>query len=243
MKIKYNTPEIVKDMPPQFLAFMKHLKTLNYADRPDYNFLQTLLSDLYHSIGCDDHTPFDWELTPRNNPTSSTYPLSSSQDAEYSRDAGASRPTGLHTGSNIYNNAHYSSNNASPMRVPSPPLMLRDGDEGSPSPERSVHSQHDNSPRDRRDTGSAAAAAPSSEKEHTGSWNQKSSPREKGHASDKPHNNDSSTTPADVQIKIADKENNTPGSLRGSTNAPGPSQTPPKDAVQSKSCCQKCIIM
>jgi len=244
MKIKYNTPEIVKDLPPQFLAFMKHLKTLNYGDRPDYNYLQTILSDLYHSIGCDEHTPFDWELTPLRSPniSSSAYPLVASQEAEYSRDYGVSR-SNANTGqnnnnaSNLFNN--FNTNTNSPMRPPPTPQAMLEEDE------RSVHSQHEvnNSPshRSRRDTGSAVAA-PSSEKEHTGSWNQKSSPREK-HNADRLHQEN--TNPVDVHIKIADKEiYNQSGNVHTPPNVSGPShQLPPKDAVHTNTCCAKCVIM
>lgn len=245
MKIKYNTPDIVKDMPPQFLAFMKHLKTLNYGDRPDYNYLQTILSELYHSIGCDEHTPFDWELTPLRSPNvSSAYPLVSSQEAEYSRDYGPSR-SNLNNGqnnnsaANLFNNFNHT-NTSSPQRPPPTTTQAMLNDE-EPSLERSVHAHHDvnnshpHSHRSRRDTGSAAAA-PSSEKEHTGSWNQKSSPRDKLH-NDRPH--PENTSPVDIHIKIADKENN----VRSASNVAGPSQQPPPKDATHTSCCTKCIIM
>jgi len=245
MKIKYNTPDIVKDMPPQFLTFMKHLKTLNYGDKPDYNLLQTLLSDLYHSIGCDEHTPFDWELTPLRNPNTSVYPLTTSQDAaEYSREYGVSRSNlnnGLNNNSatNLFNNFNHSST-TSPLRPPTvQTLPLEEDPGGSRSPERSQNEINNNSHpshRSRRDTGSAA---PSSEKEQTGSWNQKSSPREK--TPNKPHGRENANS-TDIHIKIVEKENS--GSLHG-VNAAGPSQQqtlPPKDAVNA-TCCKKCIIM
>jgi tau tubulin kinase len=245
MKIKYNTPEIVKDLPPQFLAFMKHLKTLNYGDRPDYNYLQTILSDLYHSLGCDEHTPFDWELNPLRSPNTSAYPLISSHEAEYSRDYGVPRAHGNglnnHSAANLFNN--YNTSASSALR---PAVNNSVNNEDEPSQERSVHSQHDgNSHRSRRDTGSAAAAAAaqSSEKEHTGSWNQKSSPRTKPANIDRQHADN--TNPGDVHIKIVDKEGNSNNNLQSALNAntSGPSQhPPPKDAMHT-TCCAKCIIM
>jgi hypothetical protein len=36
MKRKYLGTELVADLPPEFLTFMQHLQSLDYADRPDY---------------------------------------------------------------------------------------------------------------------------------------------------------------------------------------------------------------
>ena len=59
--MKMNTPQLVADLPQEFLYFMQHLQTLRYADRPNYAFLHGLLSDLFHKLGGDENTPFDWE--------------------------------------------------------------------------------------------------------------------------------------------------------------------------------------
>eukprot|EP01095_Lingulamoeba_sp_RSL-Kostka_P009247 TRINITY_DN3185_c0_g2_i1.p1 TRINITY_DN3185_c0_g2~~TRINITY_DN3185_c0_g2_i1.p1 ORF type:complete len:360 (-),score=83.43 TRINITY_DN3185_c0_g2_i1:234-1313(-) len=64
MKLKYNNDELVADLPHEFLLFMQHLQTLTYEDRPNYSFLNTLLSDLFNSLGGDESTQFDWERTP-----------------------------------------------------------------------------------------------------------------------------------------------------------------------------------
>jgi len=51
MKIKYNTPELCRDLPKEFLLFMEHLQALKYEDRPNYAHLANLMRDLYHKIG------------------------------------------------------------------------------------------------------------------------------------------------------------------------------------------------
>eukprot|EP01094_Clydonella_sp_ATCC50884_P003363 TRINITY_DN1259_c3_g1_i1.p1 TRINITY_DN1259_c3_g1~~TRINITY_DN1259_c3_g1_i1.p1 ORF type:complete len:661 (+),score=301.47 TRINITY_DN1259_c3_g1_i1:158-1984(+) len=61
MKVKCHTPELVSDLPHEFLLFMQHLETLRYEDRPNYSYLRTLLTDLYKKVGGDDSSPFDWE--------------------------------------------------------------------------------------------------------------------------------------------------------------------------------------
>jgi len=65
MKVKFNTPELVKDLPHEFLNFMDHLQSLEYADKPDYNFLASLLQDLYTKAGGTDDMPYDWETRPQ----------------------------------------------------------------------------------------------------------------------------------------------------------------------------------
>jgi len=61
MKLRLNNPGLVADLPQEFLFFMQHLQTLRYVARPNYSFLHNLLNDLYHKLGGDDNTPFDWE--------------------------------------------------------------------------------------------------------------------------------------------------------------------------------------
>eukprot|EP01096_Ripella_sp_DP13-Kostka_P018283 TRINITY_DN9848_c0_g1_i1.p1 TRINITY_DN9848_c0_g1~~TRINITY_DN9848_c0_g1_i1.p1 ORF type:complete len:827 (+),score=356.27 TRINITY_DN9848_c0_g1_i1:189-2669(+) len=64
MKITYDNPELVSELPQEFLLFMQHLQTIRYGDRPNYSFLNSLMTDLYHRVGGDDATPFDWERAP-----------------------------------------------------------------------------------------------------------------------------------------------------------------------------------
>ncbi|GAM19554.1 hypothetical protein SAMD00019534_027290, partial [Acytostelium subglobosum LB1] len=95
MKIKYNTQDLVKDLPRQFELFMRHLKTLSYEERPNYASLQSLLTECYHEHGGTDATLFDWEVAAQNNNfiNSShsqlprvTVPSPSTVDVEASRD-------------------------------------------------------------------------------------------------------------------------------------------------------------
>lgn len=67
MKIQYNTPELVKDLPPQFLQFMEYLQTLQYESTPDYQLLLSLLREVAGKVAATANTAFDWELN--NNAT------------------------------------------------------------------------------------------------------------------------------------------------------------------------------
>ena len=170
MKVKYNTPELVKDLPPQFLTFMKHLKSLQYADRPDYNHLYNLLLDLYHSVGCDDHTPFDWEVgAPLRSPQYPTTPLisTSDQNVEFTRDKAKDAPN---------------QQRAAPedgVEVGSPNTISPPSHHSHPNNSNHHHNHHNgpnNKHDSRRDSASVIAASTSDEKE-TGSWEKKSSPQ------------------------------------------------------------------
>ena len=62
--MKYDTEDFVNDLPPEFAAFMRHLKSLSYEVRPNYDYLRDLLQDLYRRLGGEENTPFDWERIP-----------------------------------------------------------------------------------------------------------------------------------------------------------------------------------
>jgi tau tubulin kinase len=233
MKIKWNTPELVKDLPPQFLAFMKHMKSLNYADRPDYNYLQSLMQDLYHSAGGDEHTPFDWELgpssssstassnaaAPRYTPSMSVpmvgvgmvQPhLSTMQEGDTSRPLAADHSTTPSTPHSPHTPHH-------PQHGQQAPGTGHAGDPPQPNHvSRSVGTgpQDSDDPdranleiRERKSSPSNSPSAASVD-EQTGSWNQKSSPR---------GNNKGSTS--DVHIKtVGDGTNNNKNSSNNINN-------------------------
>ena len=67
MKMRCNTPELVADLPPEFLAFMEHLQGLKYEDRPNYSYLTSLFENVYRRLGGDENTPFDWERVPERS--------------------------------------------------------------------------------------------------------------------------------------------------------------------------------
>jgi len=55
-------PYLVSSLPPQILAFMDHLQTLEYADQPDYQLLKKLLQQsLAACSGGNANKPFPWE--------------------------------------------------------------------------------------------------------------------------------------------------------------------------------------
>ena len=68
MKLEMDNAELVAGLPHEFLLFMQHLQQLQYEDRPNYNFLRGLMTDLYTSIGGTDDTPFDWEVSTPHTP-------------------------------------------------------------------------------------------------------------------------------------------------------------------------------
>ncbi|EGG14948.1 putative protein serine/threonine kinase [Cavenderia fasciculata] len=178
MKVKLNTPDLVKDLPNQFTLFMKHLKSLNYDDRPNYVYLQSLLNECFLALGGNDQTSFDWELNSGgNHNNASLNPITSSAsqlqkilpspstievEASRSRGGGGDNDSrgGGANGSN--NKGHLMDNDAD-----SNPVQLM-----------------------RRDSASASVIAASSEGKESGggSWNQKSEPQQKPTTTKKPLN-------------------------------------------------------
>lgn len=77
MKKQYNTPELVRDLPREYLSMMDHLQTLSYAAKPDYSYLISLLKSLYTKLGGDDNTLMDWEKTPSPSSSQVEAPASS----------------------------------------------------------------------------------------------------------------------------------------------------------------------
>lgn len=242
MKVKYNTPELVKDLPPQFLAFMKHLKSLQYADRPDYNHLYNLLLDLYHSVGCDDHTPFDWEVgAPLRSPQYPPTPLISSnnENVEFSREQ--------HKSNAPLNPVVHSRAAGEDGEVNSPNTL-------SPQPsQHSVPNQQNNANHynkdSRRDSASVIAASTSEEKE-TGSWEKKSSPQATAAAPAKPddptHLKVTPVKPSKPQTGgVSEKGDGavagTPESSNKNTNNKTKGNRKSQKAQETTSC--RCIIM
>eukprot|EP01113_Clastostelium_recurvatum_P020157 TRINITY_DN2395_c0_g1_i1.p1 TRINITY_DN2395_c0_g1~~TRINITY_DN2395_c0_g1_i1.p1 ORF type:complete len:527 (-),score=92.01 TRINITY_DN2395_c0_g1_i1:158-1738(-) len=244
MKIKFNTPELVKDLPPIFLTFMKHLKSLSYEDRPDYQYLQNLMSELYQSLNYDQNTPYDWELPPstqniRNTSSSNSPYQTSNLDVEYSRARDTEMSTSQFPGSHLV-----------PGLAGRPDSRYDDGrDPFALSPSRSLG-------RRRKSSGTASVIVESSEggeDANDGSWNR----------SDNPHDAKanrkslalSQSLPADgnnISIQIVDSPENGPDRANGSgvsssstgPAAPSSGHKAPKEPREKKDRkgCHACVI-
>jgi hypothetical protein len=63
MKIRCNTPELVADLPKEFLLLWEHLQTLRYEDTPNYDMLVAAFTSCLVAAGGSPDTPlFDWDL-------------------------------------------------------------------------------------------------------------------------------------------------------------------------------------
>lgn len=255
MKVKYNTPELVKDLPPQFLAFMKHLKNLNYSDRPDYNHLYSLLTDLYHSVGCDEHTPFDWEVgAPLRSPQYAATPNLSTQDVEFSRGDGKSahahayahptpsQPANLLLHSRTIEDEVGSPHTMSPQHSQQ---SFNNPHNNNDSPVLDHHNANHNANHhanlSRRDSASAIAASTSSDEKQTGSWEKKSSPRASiAGANTKPDDHKTNLTKAKLPPDKQGAEE-IPADGGKTTPTPALNKNKPKEKDAHSSC--KCTIM
>ncbi|EGC30968.1 hypothetical protein DICPUDRAFT_50476 [Dictyostelium purpureum] len=241
MKQRFNTPELVKDLPPQFAQFMKHLKSLNYEDRPNYLFLQSLLNDCYSSLGLSEGALFDWEL-PQQQPSGSGVGSSSSGPVA---SGAAAQQRGL---------AQSGLNNSKVLASPSTIDVEASGKSSQNS--KPIGAENDTSPNNppllRRDSASISQIANSSESNNKesggGSWNQKSSsPR---HKQQQLHNNDNqleeAPTGSHKHLKANNNNNNSNSGVQSgvqpidkielSTQHQQKSSTP-------KCCSSKCTLM
>ncbi|CCW66491.1 unnamed protein product [Phytomonas sp. Hart1] len=58
------TPQLVRNLPREFQAFLAHLQTLLYEDEPDYDYLLSLIYRALARRGYPPNKPVDWELDP-----------------------------------------------------------------------------------------------------------------------------------------------------------------------------------
>lgn len=61
MKEKYDHTMLLKNMPTEFRAFLDHLSSLDYFDKPDYALLHNLFEQCMRRKGIKEGDPFDWE--------------------------------------------------------------------------------------------------------------------------------------------------------------------------------------
>ncbi|XP_071834412.1 uncharacterized protein [Apostichopus japonicus] len=61
MKEKYDHRLLLKHMPSEFTPFLEHIEELQYADKPDYQYLHSLLQKCMKRKGVRDTDPYDWE--------------------------------------------------------------------------------------------------------------------------------------------------------------------------------------
>ena len=69
-----DTPDLVAHLPVPMSQFYHYLKTVGYEDEPDYDYLMSLMDDLFVLSGKPESVPFDWEK--------STTPLPSPMDQD-----------------------------------------------------------------------------------------------------------------------------------------------------------------
>lgn len=71
VKEQHTNADLVKDLSPEFLLFMEHLQKLGYADSPDYEYLRSLLMQVFVREGYKMDMAFDWDLVQNGNDTES----------------------------------------------------------------------------------------------------------------------------------------------------------------------------
>ena len=60
MKASISIENLCKDLPNEFCEFMKHAKSLNFEQKPDYNYLRNLFNNILTKIGEKNDNLFSW---------------------------------------------------------------------------------------------------------------------------------------------------------------------------------------
>ena len=61
--------ELCQGCPTEFLSFMKHCRNLNFEEKPDYEYLQQLLTGLAEKEGYNlDDKVYDWVIKDQRIP-------------------------------------------------------------------------------------------------------------------------------------------------------------------------------
>lgn len=63
MKQSFDQNQLLKFMPREFRAFLEHIQSLTYFDKPDYQYLQSLLNNYMERRSLNESDPFDWEVS------------------------------------------------------------------------------------------------------------------------------------------------------------------------------------
>ncbi len=63
MKQSFDQNQLLKFMPREFRAFLEHIQSLTYFDKPDYQYLQSLLNNYMERRSLNESDPYDWEVT------------------------------------------------------------------------------------------------------------------------------------------------------------------------------------
>ena len=59
--MQHHKPELVQDLPPQYLLWMQHLKELEFGDRPNYELIKKYFTEMLYEAGGNENSPLDWE--------------------------------------------------------------------------------------------------------------------------------------------------------------------------------------
>lgn len=61
-KIELDSLDLVAGLPPEMASFMEHLRTLDYKDKPNYDFIADLCNQMMENAGVPEEEHYDWEL-------------------------------------------------------------------------------------------------------------------------------------------------------------------------------------
>lgn len=72
MKEKYDHTLLLKNMPSEFRAFLEHIQSLDYFEKPNYSLLYNLFEQCMRRKNIKDSDSYDWEKIPTDNSITAT---------------------------------------------------------------------------------------------------------------------------------------------------------------------------
>jgi casein kinase I homolog HRR25 len=54
--------KLCQNLPQEFTLYMKHVRSLGFADKPNYSYLRKIFRDLFHRSGFKYDRIFDWTI-------------------------------------------------------------------------------------------------------------------------------------------------------------------------------------
>jgi hypothetical protein len=59
-KIEYRPEVLCKNMPPEMLLMLQHIRALRYDEKPNYDLLRNLLKECMQHNEIENNNYFDW---------------------------------------------------------------------------------------------------------------------------------------------------------------------------------------
>ncbi|KAI8895508.1 kinase-like domain-containing protein [Globomyces pollinis-pini] len=67
IKKQHTNAKLVKHLPIQMIHYLNYLNSLQYADKPDYEYVESLYEEMFTISGASQDIPYDWDIAESSN--------------------------------------------------------------------------------------------------------------------------------------------------------------------------------